>query len=101
MVKERDKVVSAIRNASTEDRVLALVREYVASLAAHELAVVPISLAAKAITDAQDVARISMVLAKHEMLDRSKLEGGVLKDAAMVFATASAQLSVLAAAKTK
>jgi hypothetical protein len=98
-VKERDKVVTEIRNAPTEEKVLSIVRHYVSSLAAHELAVIPLSLAGKAIGNAQDVAQISMVLAKQDVVEGSKSEAGVLKDAALIFATASAQMSKLAGSK--
>jgi hypothetical protein len=99
VVIDRDKVVGDIRNASTEQKVLSIVRKYVSSLAAHELALIPIALAAKAIGDSQDVARISMLLAKEGMHEHSKSEAGVLKDAALIFATASAQLARLAGSK--
>lgn len=93
---------TAIQAASTEEQVISIVRGYLSSLSAEEVAFLPSGLTALGITHAEEVVQSALQLVHHEMLSVFKApEAALLKDAAMVFSTAATRLASLAAQERK
>jgi hypothetical protein len=88
----------AIERASTQEQVIASVREYLSSLSPAEVALMPAGLAALSTSRAEEVVQSAFQLVHHEMLVvLNAPEAGVIKEAVLVFSTAATRLAALAA----
>jgi hypothetical protein len=96
-LKDTHSTCRAIQAASTEAQVVAAVREYLGSLSAAELALLPASLTGLGVSHVEEVVQSAVQLVHREMLSALDApEAALLKDAALVFSTAAQRLAVLA-----
>lgn len=96
-MKKSTSARSAIRAASTESQVLAAVREYLSSLSASELALVPAGIMALGIGQAEEAIQAALLLLHREKLaSKAAPAAAVLKDTALVLSAAAKRLAALA-----
>lgn len=96
-MKKSDSACRAIRAATTETQVVSAVREYLGSLGATELAVIPVELLAIGISEAEEIVQSALQLVNRELLEvHDAPASGVLKDASLVLSTAAQRLAALA-----
>lgn len=96
-MKDTHSICRAIQAAPTEAHVVAIVREYLSSLSAAELAALPAGLTALGISHAEEVVQSALQLVHREMLSALDApEAAFLKDAALIFSTAAQRLAALA-----
>lgn len=88
---------AAIMAAHSEDQVIALVRDYLASFSAEKAALVPPSLVAFGINHAREIAQAAVEVANREaQAVADGPEAAFLKDVGTVLSTAAMKLVVLA-----
>ena len=96
-MKKSDKACRAIGAASTETEVLAAVRDYLSSLEASEVAVLPAQLMALVLSGAEEVVQSALQLVHTEMLAaHDRPEAALLNQVTLVFSTAAKRLAALA-----
>jgi hypothetical protein len=97
-LKNSSSTCLAIQSASTEEQVLSSVRDYLSSLSAAEVALMPAGLAALGTSRAEEVVQSALQLVHHEMMVALDApEADLIKDAVLVFSTAATRLATLAA----
>ena len=88
---------AAIQSASTEDQVVGAVRDYLASLSAAEVALMPAGLTTLGRSHAANVVESALELVHREMVEvRGAAEMELIRDAVLVLATAATRLAALA-----
>jgi hypothetical protein len=96
-MKKSDSACRAIRAASTEAEVIGALRNYLASLGAAQMALIPAEIVAIGIRHAEEVVQSALQLVHREMLEtRDAVDAAVLSEVALVFSTAAQRLTVLA-----
>jgi hypothetical protein len=91
-----DNACRRIRSAKNESEVLAAVRQYLDSLDAKDIALLPAGLLALGLTPAEELIQSALQLL-HTALDAAApRDAGVVKDASLVFTTAARRLAALA-----
>ena len=96
-MKKSDSAVRAIRAATTESEVIAAVRDYLTSLDAAQLALLPAEIMAIGMSHAEELVQSALQLVHSEMLAmRDAPEAAVLNEIALVFSTAAQRLAALA-----
>jgi hypothetical protein len=96
-MKDVTSTCRAIQTASTQEQVVAAVREYVASLTPEEAALMPVGLTTLSVSHVDEVVHSALQLVHREMLAVVDApEAALLKDASLVFSTAAQRLAALA-----
>jgi hypothetical protein len=96
-MKKSDVAVRAIRTASTESHVIAAVRDYLATLDAHEVALVPAEIMAFGLAAAEEAIQSALYLVHTQMLrTHEEVESAVLNDVTLVFSAAARRIAALA-----
>ncbi len=91
--------LTAIRLAKTESDVIAAIRDYLASLSAEELALIPGGFRALGLITIDEILQAAVELAQREMLAVAEApETEVVRDAANVFSTAAIRLATISLA---
>ena len=96
-MKDVSSTCRALQAATSEEQVVAIVRGYLASLTAEEAALMPAGLTALSVSHVEEVVQSALHLVHREMLAVFDApETVVLKEASLVFTTATQRLAALA-----
>jgi glucokinase len=98
MLKKSASTCLAIQSAATEEQVVSAVREYLDTLSAEQVALMPAGLTVLARSHAEDVVHTALQLVHHEILSAFDApEAELIREAVSVFSTAATRLATLAA----
>jgi hypothetical protein len=96
-MKKGDSACRAINAAANESQVLAAVRDYLASLSAADVALMPAEVMALGLDQIEDLIQSALQLVHHQMMElREAPNAAVLNEAALVLSTAAKRLATLA-----
>jgi hypothetical protein len=96
-MKTSDTACRAIRAAKTESQVIAAVQEYLKTLDASQIAVLPAEIMAFGVRHAEEALHSALHMVHTEMLKLGETAASeVLTDVTLVFTTAAKRLAVLA-----
>jgi hypothetical protein len=96
-LKDTQSTCRAIQAATTETQVVALIREYLSSLSAAEVALLPAGLTSLGISHVEEVVQSALQLVHREMLSvLDEPESAFLREASLIFSCAAQRLAALA-----
>jgi hypothetical protein len=96
-MKKSDNAVRAIRAASTESQVIGALHDYVSSLDAAEVALLPAEIMAFGLAHAEEAVQSALYLVHTQMLRLGDSpEAAVLNEVTLVFSSAARRLAALA-----